>query len=290
MAIRPPTMNTVNVPASIGAAENLKGAKTRNALLGHQVEELDRSKQMRERVAAARRLTDNAGEAVAQLRADGQFEAADQLLQTARTQYQGTLEVLESARGWVNKDNYKQVRSHLLQEGAIEPDDMPTEYSDSFFDRKIKDVNNKLSKLTVTEPGDDGRVMSRDILQTGYGEAVYQGAPYEDSANRKARVGGDGKPWEMKASDSNTIGRSVGEFLGATYSPITGTFSGLNREEAQQAITIKEEASRIFREGQGQISHEEATAAAVRQFGVAIRSIQDERATDPAGIRNPLNP
>jgi hypothetical protein len=68
------------------------------------------------------------------------------------------------------------------------------------------------------------------------------------------------------------------------WDPATGRYSGLNRQQAAEVSAIADEASRIYREAGGQISHNEAATRAARKMGIEIKDLSGNP-DDPVGIR-----
>jgi hypothetical protein len=88
--------------------------------------------------------------------------------------------------------------------------------------------------------------------------------------------------FNFRAADASVFDRSAGQAFGGVYDPLTGQFSGLDKETAAKASRLSADAARLWREGQGSISHNEAFARAL--------SSQRKPAPAPKGARGAAPP
>jgi hypothetical protein len=174
------------------------------------------------------------------------------------------------------------VKQGMLEEGTIVPGLWPEEYSDDWFRKDVDTKKGALSKFTRTQ-FDKGAVMSQDIVQQD-GSIIWEGEAYPTDRPGKGGAGGDGA-FKFKASDTNAIARQVERAYEVTYDPVSGRFTGLDKQKTAKLMQLQEEAERIYSEGQGQISHGVAMAQAGRKLRFNIPDVRDTLATDPAGIR-----
>lgn len=287
MAINMPAFKTLSLARIDADAEATKSARLKNSIMGFQESEYQRANKNREEIARVQQFYDNAGDVIAQLESDGNFEAADQVRQTAIAGYKGTLDLVESMKTWVNEENYSQVRGDLVRQGVVDPDDMPVKYSGSYFDRVARKMKNSLDVLTIRSPGKDGRTMAEDILVDEYGTEISRGGKYETDASRKARTGGDkgSGGFDFKSADANTIARQAAQMYGGFYDPVTQQFSGLDKELSAKVQALAEEAEKVYIENSGQIGHNEAVARAARRIQIDVSNIRDKFHNDPLGLR-----
>jgi hypothetical protein len=76
--------------------------------------------------------------------------------------------------------------------------------------------------------------------------------------------GGGGKDWTMKSSDSNSIKSSISSLYKGVYGP-AGGFNFSNKEKGVEAAKITSRASALYRQGKGQVSHNEASYQAMEE-------------------------
>jgi len=199
------------------------------------------------------------------------------------------VELIESTRNAINEGNYKGFRSDLLRAGAITPEMMPVEYSDSWFKKQVSEKRGNLSKFTRNSFL-KGALMSQDIVQQD-GGIVWEGGWYNDPKNQGkpgGGAGGSGKPWEYKSADSNTIGRQVASIFsghGGIWDPQNGTVRGLSKDLTARSHAVQELASRIYQENQGKVTHDVAVARAARTSGINVEDLRDSSQTDPLSLR-----
>lgn len=72
-----------------------------------------------------------------------------------------------------------------------------------------------------------------------------------------------GDDFSFRSGDASRFASSAAQAFGGFYDPITGQYSGLDKQTAQKAALLSAEAARIWRESQGAISHNEAFAQAL---------------------------
>lgn len=255
--------------------EGIKGQRLKNALLGQQVSSNEQKERIRQQRQQIRQMTDNAGEAAQQMEAAGDFEGARMIRETATERLNNTIKTINDVQGWVtDQDTYDQLRSNLLQAGAIEPDEMPVEFKRSFFANQVKKLRGDIKKLTFTQADEEGQPVAQDIITNALGERV-EGRPYDPrQARATAKADGKGGAAGIKATDAGEIRRQAAQLYGGFYDPATGQFSGLDPDKASKVQALQEEAERIY--AQGQLSHGRAVTAAARRLGIDI--------TDASGL------
>ena len=278
----PAAFGTFNLGQTVRDAEAIKGARIRNAMLGQQLEERQNIIKNRERARQIRQQVEQTPAQIEAMEAAGMFEEAGELRNSYINQRVNTVKLLDGLRESLNADNYQQFRQDMIQAGAMEPSMLPTEYSDDWWREKVNEERGAISTLT-RQWGAEGRIMEQDLV-TQDGEIIWEGQPFETTGSRTAREGDGGAGGKFTASDSNAIARASAELYGGFYDPVSGRFSGLNREEQQQIAALNEEAERIFKARGGALGHRQAVAEAARIQGVQIQSLQGRR-NDPAGIR-----
>lgn len=101
----------------------------------------------------------------------------------------------------------------------------------------------------------------------------------EDEYDRSQPGGKGGKAWTMKAADSNSIKASINSLYKGVYGP-TGGFNFSNKEKGREAAKISKRASEVYRQGQGQISHNEAAYQAMEEAYGPPKNKQD-----PLGLK-----
>ena len=285
-----PRMNSLNLGQTLGAASQIQGQRNRNALSQLALDQQHTAEKNRKKVQAARKMTDNAGNAIRQLREQGDFEAADKLLDFQRKQFKSTIDIVNGTGAWVrNQETYDLLRSNLVQQGIVEPDEMPVEYSKSFFTKQAKELKRKLSTLEQTVGVRNGVRQQRQLTQDEYGNVLAASPTYENShdisskrqlanqdrdyrlrASRENRLakkdaGGGG----LKASETNAIRSQIAAAFNSVFDVETGRINFRDdgqRRKAQQAQDIAEQ---LLERGEMQ-SGGRAAVEALRRVGVPI--------------------
>lgn len=162
--------------------------------------------------------------------------------------------------------------------GIADPGELPDQYDPQLVQALSGKARERLSASDLVEVvGPDGRV-----TYVPADEASGMQVPQEDKD-----FGG------LKSSDTNAIHRQAASLYGGVYDPQTGEFRGLDAGSAKNALAISEQASRIYQEGRGRVSHSEAVSRAARQSGIDIGGAPTEappeqeapeRAQDVGGI------
>jgi hypothetical protein len=285
MAINVPEFKTVNYGNVLANVEGAKRMRLQNEVLGMQADEQRNVIANRDKARTIRAQVEGLPAQIEQLEAQGLNDEADQLRNSYITTRVNSLKMLSSMREAIDGRNYKRVRQDLIQSGAIDGSVMPTEYSDDWFRERLDKERSNLESLT-RRWGEEGRVMAQDLVERD-GSVIWEGKPYETTESVRARSGGaDGKPWQMEAADTNAIRNAAAEVYGGFYDPLTGRYSGLNRQQQQQIASLVEEASRVYNESQGRVPHGKALADAARAQGINIEDLQQKGRGNPA---DPLN-
>jgi len=289
MAISNPRYNFMNLGDRQLQGEGLKSARIKNETNSVALDETKNTIANRKKANDIRQMYDQMPEQITKMEESGLFEEADKLRSSYVDTRMSEVNLINGMRNGIDQQNYKGVRSELIQSGAITGDLWPTEYSDKWFREQAEEKKRSLQKFTRTW-AEQGNTFSQDLI-TNNGEIMWEGNPY-DPASKTAKAGGSGsgsgKEFSMNASDSNAIRGGVADLYGALWDPTTNKFNNLNRDQTKEVAAITEEASRIYNANQGRVPHAEAAARAARKLGIKIRDLQrDPNNLDPAEMFAP---
>jgi hypothetical protein len=244
--------------ASTGLA--IKGAQQRNEALGMEIEERKDMLRRRKQADEIRRQFESTPDQITELERAGLFDESDQL-----------------------PDNYDAVRQGLIAEGTITKDLWPDEYSDDWFRKQQQDRKNNMTRLT-RRWAENGAIMTQDFIQRD-GSIIWEGEPFQDPDDMPKD--GTGGAFKFTASDSNALARQSERLFG-TFDPVTGRYALLDRTQSAKVASIQEEAERLYREAQGDISHAQAMAQASRKAGITVKNLEQQQNTNPLNLqRNP---
>lgn len=286
MAVTIPRFSTFDYGRAIQTGQQINYNRMRNQVLGSEMKEQQDILANRAEAQKIREQFDGMPDQIVELENRGLFDEAEKLRSSYIEAKFNEVKVLESMRFAINKDNYKQFRSDLLKAGAVTPEMMPTEYSDSWFTKNIKKNKGNLQQLT-RKWGSEGSVFEQDYIAQD-GEIVWTGEPFESPSAKKSREEGEGKGFVMKAADTNSIRGSVAQLYGSMWDPITQKYSGLNKKQEQEVAAIVAEASRIYNASQGRLPHAQAVKRAAQKMDIQIRDLQNDPLNrDPAGLFAP---
>lgn len=281
----PNAFRQLDYGAAIQSGNTIKRQRVQNQLLGQDLEERQEILRKREESKRIRMTYERMPEQIEQLEASGLFDEAANMRQSYVQSKTGAVKMLEDMRRGINADNYDQLRQDLIQSGAVEPELMPAEYSDEWFDHVIREERGKLKKFTVTRTA-GGKVMSQDqLLYDVSGEVSQEGTPYEAAADVRARVNPGGRTKSdsdkgPKAADENAILRAIGIVFDSPWDPITEKFAGLEKDQGVKLLSIGELASVLYKDG-GR-TRLQAAGEAARRSGVNVRDIAGS--DDPLGL------
>jgi len=153
--------------------------------------------------------------------------------------------------------------------GVAGPGELPEEYDEELAKGLAGHATENLKIIEQNLPG--GMVQQyKQIGQelTKWGEPTQRWTP-------KQRGKGAGAGTGMKAADENAIARQAGNLFGGMYDPVSGRFSGLKGENAEQKVqAIIERASNLFKEGA--LTRSGAVSKAAREAGVEIEKLSDK--------------
>lgn len=295
--------NFFNYGQAAQDAEAIKSARTRNRMAGLQADEAENIIKNRKRAKEVRQQMENMPAAIERLEAEGLFDEADKLRETYVTTQYNNARGIASMRDLLNEDNWKSFREGMIRSGAMEPDMLPVEYSDDWLRKRVEEEKGKLERLTRQWGGEQGVTFSQDFIQQD-GEIIWEGKPYEDSADRTARGGGSGGWDGVTASDSNSIRNASASLYGGMWDPVTQRIVGLDKDAEKKVLAISSEAANIYNNNKGRIPHDEAVRRAARKMKIEIPELnqpepdhqnqlnpqqqQGQGAQDPLGINNLL--
>ncbi len=288
MAVNFPKFDTFDYGRAMQSGQQIQYNRMRNQIIGADMQEQQDILANRKKAQQIREQFEGMPNQIAELENRGMFDEADKLRNSYLDSKFNEVKVLESMRFAINEDNYKPFRSDLLKAGAVTPEMMPTEYSDAWFRKEIDKNKGNLQQLT-RKWGQQGTIFEQDYIAQD-GEIIWAGEPFESAAAKKARTGGDGdgKPFVMKAADTNSIRGSVAQLYGSMWDPITQRYSGLNKKQEQEVAAIVAEASRIYNANKGQLPHAQAVKRAAQKMDIEIRDLQNDPLNrDPAGLFTP---
>ncbi|MCF6327593.1 MAG: hypothetical protein L3J21_09925 [Devosiaceae bacterium] len=167
---------------------------------------------------------------------------------------------------------YDMFRQSMEDLGISNPGELPPSYDEALIKGLSGYAEQNIKKITKNLPGG----MAQDVIYQG-NNAVETGKPYNrwTPAQRGAGSQGAGKDRGLKASDENAIARQAGNLFGGMYDPVSGRFSGLKGENAQQKVqAIIERATNLFSEGR--LTRAGAVSKAAREAGVEIEVLTDK--------------
>ncbi len=259
--------------------ESIKGARLKNRIGGMQVNQMEEQAANQKKKDEINRMYDEMPARIEQYRVQGFNQEADDLQDQYIKGKTAAYTLLKHERELLTKDNWAEKRSRYIQSGLIKPYDMPTKYDGDWL--KAKEKKAKADYKIVTTRFTDsktGKTMAEDrpVISGVPGEAR---TPYDPYAPKD----GAGAGREIKAADSNAIGRATGQLFGGFYDPQSGKITGLSKDEEQRVLSIIEEAERLFLDNPT-LGHRQAVAKAARTAGIDIKSLS-RPANDPLGIR-----
>lgn len=277
-----PEFRTLDAGKAIARGQDIKRSRIVNEMLGYDRDERVATIKNRAKAQRIREQYERTPEQIEQMEQQGLFEQADKLRQSYIQSKVSAVNLIKTMRQGINADNYKQFRQDMIQSGAITGELMPIEYSEKWWNEQEEKEKGDIKNLT-RKWGEGGLTWAQDI-QFQDGEVLNIGDKYRPSEDLKARSGGSGggKPWQVTASDSNSIRSAVATYHGGTWDATTGQFKGLDKAQTATATSQAEEATRLYRLEQGQISHNEVAARAIRRGGQKVPNISES--PDPAGI------
>lgn len=270
--------------------EAIKGQRLKNQAASAEIASFQEKQKNRERAKLLRQQFDNTPAQIEALEGEGLFDEADQLRTSYIKQATATVNMLSGLRNGIDGNNYKELRSNLLQAGAIDSSMMPVDYSDNWFKKEIQQKKSNLNKLT-RKWSERGVTFAQDLLVRD-GVLDWEGKPYTKNLETGSKSGETDK-FKMKASDSNAISRYASELYGGMWDPITQRFAGLNKDQAKDVAAVSEAAARIYMANEGRLPHAQAVSRAARQMGIDVRDIIGDRertgsSNDPNNVRQKL--
>lgn len=299
--VQPPAFpGQPNFMQAAAGAESVRGARVRNAMAQQQLELSAEAQMNRRKVRAARKQSENAGEIVGRLRANGDHEAADGFIRSQQKQHEAAIKAIESAGRWVTDEStYEQLRTNLLTRGVIEPEDMPANFDPKFFGLEAKRIRNKLSTLNRVVGVKNGIPQQEQITQDEFGNVLSRSPTFEATSDRREQRllaeslrnrKKDGVTLDLPVAVSNSINRSVGTAIGGQFDIITGRFVFSDAAQRQQAAQVAEDAELLLKKGQA-TSVQQAVTQALRRSGVPVPSSEGApngfNPDDPLGILPP---
>lgn len=250
---------------------DMEGGRIRNELAGIQLSEARNIIKNRAKAQEIRTQIAQMPDQIQALRAQGLNDEADQVFNAYIAMKTNGINLAIAQRDEVNAENWDQYREDMIQSGAMDDHMMPVEYDENWFRDLIEKEKGDIKVVTQRSTVND-RTMAQDIRFQD-GSVLEVGEWYEEAGARNARVseqrgGDDGEIYAMNASDSSEIRRSVGALWGTMWDPQTEQYIGLNRQQQQEALSVTEEAAKIYNQAQGRIPHAEAAARAARAAGI----------------------
>jgi hypothetical protein len=257
--------------------QQIKSNRIKNKMAGMQADEASNFIKQREEAKKIRDQVENMPAAIAEMESRGLYDEAAKARDVYINQKYNSVKLLSTLRENINGDNYDKFREDMLQSGAVEPEFLPTEYSDDWFRTQIKQEKNKLQTFT-RQWSEQGNTLSQDFIADEYGNVRWEGSPYESAADRKAREGGGkGSGGGFKAADSNAIKSLVAtQFYSGLWDPVTNEVRGLNKDQGKEFASLTEEASRIFNSNDGNITHAESVARAARRMNITVPNVEQD--------------
>lgn len=283
MALQFPQYNYMDYGKIVSQGEAIKGQRLRNQAASAEIQAYQDQTKNRKRAHQIRQQFENTPAQIEALETEGLFKEADQLRESYIKQSVGGIQMIDALREGVNKENYKEFRSKMLQSGAVDPDFLPVEYSDDWFRKESESRKKTFSQLT-RKWEEQGAIFSEQIERDNQGNITWRSGPMREDKEGE-------KSFSMKAADSNAISRYATELYGGMWDPMTQRFSGLNKDQAKDVAAISERAAKIYSANEGRIPHAEAVSRAARQMGIDIRDLTRERqeaSDDPLNIRRKL--
>lgn len=298
-----PQFGVFNYGNVMAQAEGIKSARLRNEAAGLNLEQMRRRERNRKKIEAMRAQSENAGQIVQQLRADGNFEAADDFIALQQKQHQATMSMMGSVADQItDQASYEKVRGYMLNEGLIRPEQLPPDYDKSIFKNIRKQAERKFKEFEF-EVGvsPEGVTQERQMVLDQFGNVVHQGPVRGDvrerelmerrgarrqkgaefqQKERRLRRGGEGTGG-ISATDSARIGRSVAAFYGGIFDPSSNSFSIPSEPNRLKARRVTAAAEKYFAQG---MKMQEAINQALTDEGVpGMKSIPDQgpQAPDP---------
>lgn len=210
--------------------EAIKGARTRNRMLGFQEDELEERGQAQQKKQAVDQAYDAMPDRIEQYRAQGLHQEAQDLQTEYVNAKKATYDVFDLESRTLDVDNWSEKRSNYLKAGLIGPGDMPVRYDSEWVDairRKAKADYKIVTRRFGTSKG----TRAVDIPVSG-GQPGRPGRPYDPNAGKGSAARKDykivtqkfGTPEGQMAVDIPVINGVRGE-PGHPYNPRTGKSS-----------------------------------------------------------------
>jgi hypothetical protein len=141
-------------------------------------------------------------------------------------------------------------QEHRMREGIADPS-----VAEELRIAQMEAIEPSTALVSRREPAGSTRNPPSGYQWTETGELdVIPGGP----ADKPASGGG------FKAADTNAIYRQSSGLFGGTYNPLTGQFTGLDRDQAEQAQRIASRASQIY--AAGGVDHATAVDIALQEM------------------------
>jgi hypothetical protein len=190
------------------------------------------------------------------------------------------ISVLQSA-GTTFRDASADELAAMIKRGEIEKGD-------------LVQINNKTREKKIKRAPKD-KVASKPATKAQLKEA-FPDVDFADNtvaqidSNGKftfKKVGESGAGFTYKSSDNNSIRGAVAGVFGGIYDPTTGNFTALSDDVAGKVLGVASRATRIYIDGEGSITHEEAAAQAAQEAGISVTVPGPARTNAVEGIRPP---
>lgn len=279
--------NTLSVAKAASDAESIRSARLQNRYAGLELDERERLTKQREEARKIRQQMEQVPAQIEEMEGRGMFEQADQLRNHWINQKMSSVKMIHSMRPMINQDNYKDFRAGMIQSGAMDPEQLPTEYSENWL-REREEAELGDLRTQTRRWGQQGAIMEQDFVSRD-GEIVWEGEAFE-TGQQGGGGSGSGSDWDgMSASDSNSIRRAAAGLYGGFYDPQSGRITGIDPDQQKKAQAISAEAGRIFDENEGRIPHDVALRRAAKKMDIDIPDLSQSY-EDPAGLRNVLSP
>lgn len=266
------TFDYGNVLANV---EAIKGARIRNRIGQMQADELQRQEENRQKRQQINAMIEDMPGRIEEYRRQGLDREADDLAMQYVNTKKVNYDYVRSARDFIDKDNWSDVRTRFIREGAIEPNEMPTRYDETWLKAQERKARSDF-KVVTEKYGTPKGTRARDIRVVD-GVPQQPGQPYDPNKPKSGAGGG-----RLKSGDSNAIANATASLFGGIYDPQTGQITGLSKDEQQRVLSVAEEAERIFAENPA-LGHRQAAAQAARNAGIDIQSLQGAT-QDPLGL------
>jgi len=265
-----PDFRPMNLGNVLSNVEQIKGARIRNRIGQMQTEEMENQQQNRQKRQQIMAMVDDMPGRIDAMKAEGMYDEAFDLQNQYLQIKKNGMVIADGMLRNVTPETWTQMRGDLIRQGAIEPYEMPTNYSQEWLQNKYNKAKADYKVVTETYGSKDGAMKQDYRVIEGQREKV--GDPYPAYKPDKEKAGGRGTAGGLKAADSNAIANATADMFGGIYDPQTGRIGGIDPKETSRVAAIQARAEELYMKNPG-MGHRMAANEAAREAGIDIQRL-----------------